>query len=162
MNQLIYRPFDMKLYELLLDTWGNNVLGKPDARALRGLIQLYRDRGVKAKQLPPETPKAESINNLQEQPNVDALEDKKFELESALRDAQGITRDIKYVDTHVEIVSRLGTLAEEHGITIDEYQETKVFEAKNKLESEIYELEEVFKDAIRDISNKIDELEYED
>ena len=33
---------------------------------------------------------------------------------------------------------------------------------KNALESAIYQLEEPFEDAIRDIKNKIDELEYED
>ena len=63
---------------------------------------------------------------------------------------------------HVDIVTKISTLAEKHGIEIDEYQERKVFEAKNKLESEIYELEEVFKEAIRNIDNKIDELGYED
>ena len=93
---------------------------------------------------------------------IDKLEDKKFDLESALRSARDITKDIKYADTHMKIILKLGNLAEEHGLAIDEYQEGKVFEAKNKLESEIYQLEEVFEDAIRDISNKIDELGYED
>ena len=36
----------------------------------------------------------------------------------------------------------------------------QVYQAKNKLESAIYQLEEDFEEAIRDISNKIDELEY--
>ena len=89
------------------------------------------------------------------------LEDKKFNLESALGQAREITRDIKRTDIHVEIVSKLGVLAEEHGLQLDEYQERAVFEAKNKLESEIYELESVFEDAIRDLSNKIDDIEYE-
>jgi hypothetical protein len=90
------------------------------------------------------------------------LEDKKSNLEFALGSARDITKNIKYVDTHVEIVSQLGTLAEEHGLELDDYDERAVFEAKNKLESAIYQLEEVFEDAIRDVSNKIDELEYED
>lgn len=90
------------------------------------------------------------------------LEDKKSDLEFAFNSARDITKNIKYVDTHVEIVSKLGTLAEEHGLELDDYDERAVFEAKNKLESAIYQLEEVFEDAIRDISNKIDELEYED
>jgi hypothetical protein len=92
---------------------------------------------------------------------IDKLEDKKFDLERALEDARSITKTIKYVDTHVEIVSKLGTLAEENGLQLDEYYERQVYSAKNKLESEIYELEEVFKDAIRDVTNKIDELEME-
>ena len=33
--------------------------------------------------------------------------------------------------------------------------------AKNRLESTIYELEEVFEDKLRDARNKLDELEYE-
>ena len=44
---------------------------------------------------------------------------------------------------------------------MDEYQEGKVFDAKSKLESSIYELEEVFQEAIRDVKNKIDEIELE-
>ena len=93
---------------------------------------------------------------------IDKLEDKKFDLERALDDARDITKTIKYADMHVDIVTKISTLAEKHGIEIDEYQERKVFEAKNKLESEIYELEEVFKEAIRNIDNKIDELGYDD
>lgn len=90
---------------------------------------------------------------------ISKLEDKKFDLESALGQAREITRDIKRTDIHVEIVSKLGTLAEEHGLQLDSYDENAVFQAKNKLESAIYQLEEVFEDAIRDVSNKIDELE---
>tara|TARA_Y100000389_G_scaffold200444_1_gene240872 strand:- start:2834 stop:3169 length:336 start_codon:yes stop_codon:yes gene_type:complete len=106
--------------------------------------------------------KFNEIKILQEnQKVIDKLEDKKFDLERALDNARDITKTIKYADMHIEIVSKLETLAEENGIEIDEYQERKVFEAKNKLESEIYELEEVFKDAIRDVTNKIDELEME-
>ena len=104
--------------------------------------------------------KFNEIKQLQEnQKLIDKLEDKKFDLESALGQAREITRDIKRTDIHVEIVSKLGTLAEEHGLEIDSYDEQQVFRAKNKLESAIYQLEEVFEDAIRDISNKIDELE---
>lgn len=107
--------------------------------------------------------KFNEIKKLQENQDViNKLEDKKFDLERALDEARSITKNIKYFDTHVSIVSELGTLAEKHGIEIDEYQERKVFEAKNKLESEIYELEEVFTDAIRALENKIDELGYED
>ena len=106
--------------------------------------------------------KFDEIKKLHENQNViNKLEDKKSNLESALSSARSITKNIKYVDTHVEIVSQLGTLAEENGLELDEYQERQFFDAKNKLESAIYELEEVFKDAIRHISNKIDELEEE-
>ena len=104
----------------------------------------------------------ESTQSLPESATVDQLENKLYELESALGRARETTRDIKYVDTHVEIVSKLGGIAEDVGLELDEYQERQVFEAKNKLESEIYQLEEVFEDAIRDLQNKIDELELED
>jgi len=92
---------------------------------------------------------------------IDKLEDKKSDLELALSSAREITKTIKYADMHVEIVSKLGTLAEENGLELDSYDENAVFQAKNKLESAIYQLEEVFEDAIRDVSNKIDELEME-
>ena len=88
------------------------------------------------------------------------LEDKKSDLESALDQARQKTKEIKYHDPHVEIISKLRSIAEEVGLELDEYQERQVYQAKNNLESAIYELEEVFKDAIRDISNKIDDVEY--
>jgi len=88
--------------------------------------------------------------------DLSPLEDKLFDLESALSEAREITRDIKRADTHMQILVELSSLAEKHGLELDEYQERKVFEAKNKLESEVYQLEEVFEDAIRDIKNKID------
>jgi hypothetical protein len=135
-------------------------------------IQSQLNKGVKPEHIKvefngkfinmPEFGITENINNLQEQPDIKALEDKLYKLEGALGMARETTRDIKYVDTHVEIVSKLGGIAEDVGIQLDEYQERKVYEAKNTLESEVYQLEEVFEDAIRDIQNKIDELEFED
>lgn len=104
------------------------------------------------------------LNNKKLQENkeeLSRLEDKKYDLESALDRARQITKTIKYVDTPTEIMSKLGTLAEEHGLELDSYDENKVLEAKRELESAIYQLEEVFKDAIRDLSNKIDDIEYE-
>jgi len=67
----------------------------------------------------------------------------------------------KKIQESKEKISKLGGIAEEVGLELDEYQERQVFDAKNKLESSIYELEEVFTDAIRNISNKIDDLEYD-
>lgn len=104
------------------------------------------------------------LNNKKLQENkeeLSRLEDKKYDLESALDRARQITKTIKYVDTPTEIMSKLGTLAEEHGLELDRYDENKVLEVKRELESAIYQLEEVFKDAIRDLSNKIDDIEYE-
>ena len=35
---------------------------------------------------------------------IDKLEDRKFDLESALRDARDITKSIKYADMHMDII----------------------------------------------------------
>jgi hypothetical protein len=94
--------------------------------------------------------------------DVAELEKKKYELEASLERAREITKDIKRDDTHIDILSKLGTLAEEVGLTLDDYQERVVLQLHNKLESEIYQLEEVFTDAIRDIDNQIEELTYVD
>ncbi len=94
--------------------------------------------------------------------DVAQLEDKKYELEASLERAREITKDIKRDDTHIDILSKLGTLAEQVGLTLDDYQERVVLQLHNKLESEIYQLEEVFTDAIRDIDNQIEELTYVD
>ena len=93
--------------------------------------------------------------------NVEQMENRLYELESALGQAREITRDIKRDDTHINILSKLGVLAEEVGLKLDEYQESRVLQIHNQLESEIYELEEVFEDAINDIKNQI-EFEYDE
>lgn len=88
-------------------------------------------------------------------------EDKLIDLQSALTQARSITKGIKYVDEHINILARLGTLADEHGIELDKYDSDAVLTAKNNLESACYELEGVFEDAIRDAQNQID-LEQEE
>ena len=60
---------------------------------------------------------------------------------------------------HMEIVNAVSNIAEDNGIEMDEYNINQVYQAKNKLESAIYQLEEDFEEAIRNISNKIEELE---
>ena len=58
--------------------------------------------------------KFNEIKILQEnQKVIDKLEDKKFDLERALDNARDITKTIKYADMHIEIVSKLETLAED-------------------------------------------------
>ena len=52
--------------------------------------------------------------------------------------ARDITRDIKYVDTHIEILLKLDRVAEDVGLELDKYDESKVLELKNELESAIY------------------------
>jgi len=91
------------------------------------------------------------------------MEDQLFELKFALTQARNITKKIKYANTHMEVISEMGTLAEKFGLASElEYQEKAVFQAAHRLESACYELEEPFEDAIRDLTNKIDELDLED
>ena len=87
---------------------------------------------------------------------ISKLEDKKSSLEIALSNARAETKNIKYADMHMEIVNAVSNIAEENGIKIDEYNINQVFRAKNKLESAIYQLEEDFEEAIRDMQNAID------
>lgn len=94
--------------------------------------------------------------------NREKLEQRLSQLESALGMARDTTKNIKYVDTHIEILSKLGGIAEDVGLELDKYDESKVLELKNALESAIYQLEEPFEDAIRNIQNQIDELDYEE
>ena len=75
---------------------------------------------------------------------------KLWELESALTESQGITRDAKYIDT-LDIQSKLANLAEQHGLA-EEMDEAldNVRVQLNKLQSAIFECEEVFNDAVRE------------
>jgi hypothetical protein len=90
------------------------------------------------------------------------LENKMYDLEAGLREARSITKNIKYADMHMEIITKLSSLAEKLGIKLDEYNERQVYEAMNNLESAVYELEEPFEDAIRDVRNKLDDIQYAD
>ena len=96
----------------------------------------------------------------EQEESIEAVQQEVDKLELALSSARDITKGIKYEDTTMNIVSQMSRLAEDNGIEMDEYNINQVYQAKNKLESAIYQLEEDFEDAIRDISNKIDELEY--
>lgn len=96
------------------------------------------------------------LNDIILKEDLSALEDKLYDLQSALESARKETKNIKYADMHMEIISSLSNIAEQHGLELDEYNVNQVYRAKNNLESAIYELEEVFEDAIRNIQNKID------
>jgi hypothetical protein len=88
--------------------------------------------------------------------NVEQMEDKLWDLKSALESARAETKNIKYADMHMDIINKVSNIAEENGIKIEEYNINQVYKAKNKLESAIYQLEEDFEDAIRDMQNAID------
>jgi hypothetical protein len=96
------------------------------------------------------------LNDIILKEDLGPLEDKLYDLQGALESARKETKNIKYADMHMEIISSLSNIAEQHGLELDEYNVNQVYRAKNNLESAIYELEEVFQDAIRDIQNKID------
>ena len=56
------KPFDSKIYELLIDTYMNKVFSSPmDNKILDYIIKIYQKRGEKAKQLPP-TVKNEEVD----------------------------------------------------------------------------------------------------
>ena len=82
-------------------------------------------------------------------------------LEFAQSEARDITKAIKYENTTSEIMIGLSGLAEKLGIDEREldYYESRVRDARNQLESAVYEMEEVFADKYSDVRNKIDNLE---
>lgn len=103
--------------------------------------------------------KFNEIQNLQEnQAQIKQLQDREDALTSALGQAKEINKTMKRDDTHINILSQLGGLAEDVGLELDRYQESQVLQLHNQLESACYELEEVFEDALRDVRNRLEEL----
>jgi len=133
-----------------------------DAPVSRGYIGLGSMAPYKSKNKKKKKKKASFKFGQGIYENIQQMENRLSQLEVALGQAREITRDIKRDDTHINILSKLGVLAEEVGLELDNYQESRVLQVHNQLESEIYELEEVFLDAIRNIKNQIDELEYDE
>ena len=82
-------------------------------------------------------------------------------LEFGPSEARDITKQIKYADVHMTIISELNTLADKLGIDEKEldYYERQIFDAKNRLESACYEMEEIFQDKYKEVAYKIEELE---
>jgi len=73
---------------------------------------------------------------------------KLFDLECALTESRGITKDAKYIDL-MEITSRLSGLADHHGLLedMDDYLDNVTMHL-NKLQSAIFQCDEVFEFAI--------------
>tara|TARA_R100001509_G_scaffold86764_1_gene49412 strand:+ start:416 stop:673 length:258 start_codon:yes stop_codon:yes gene_type:complete len=73
-----------------------------------------------------------------------------FDLECALTESQGITKQAKYIDL-MEITSKLSGLADHHGL-LEEMEEAldNVREHMNKLQSAIFQCDEVFENAVRE------------
>jgi len=97
---------------------------------------------------------------LSETPEDEALLDK---AESAFVQVRATTKDIKYDDTAIEILSKVGSIVDDLDVKEVkdeiEYLERALFDAKNNLESAVYELEAPFEDLIRTLKNKIDDEE---
>lgn len=83
------------------------------------------------------------------------------ELAVALKQAQQITRGVKYDDTVNGIISEIQTLASKLGMDPKsvKYAIQDVLEAKNNLESAVYGLDELFKDAWQEEKWKNDDEE---
>ena len=94
---------------------------------------------------------------------LEKLEQSADKMESALSNARAATKDIKYLNLPSEITIKLSNIAEEVGIDEKEldYYADKVREAQRRLESAVYEMEEVFEDRVRDLNNAVDDLQYE-
>jgi hypothetical protein len=82
-------------------------------------------------------------------------------LEIALQQARQITKMIKYDDTVTDIVVKIQALAEKFNIDATDirYAIDDVYEAKQKLESVVYGLDEIFEDALRNAKYAADDEE---
>lgn len=97
-----------------------------------------------------------------QKPKNEAQGDTLLDPEYALPQARRITKAIKYDDTVGEIITQIQMLAERtEGVDMKslEYAMDDVREAKHKLESVVYGLDEVFEEAARNAQYKRDEEE---
>lgn len=87
--------------------------------------------------------------------------DTKLPMDEAYRQARQITKQIKYDQTVSEIITSIQMLAEKAGIPEKElqYAEDEVYEAARALESAVYGLDEVFKEALERQRYDDEELE---
>ena len=106
-------------------------------------------------------PLEEEATKQQIKQEIEKLQPIADKLEFAKSEARDITKVIKYENTVSEIMVGLSGLADKLGIDEKEldYYERQVYEAKNKLESAVYEMEEVFEDKYKEVAYKIEELE---
>jgi len=80
-------------------------------------------------------------------------------LELGLNQARNITKAIKYDHTVIEILSEFRALVEKYQLDTKKlnYLVRDVYEAQSALNSAVYSLEEIFKDAITDLELKADQ-----
>jgi len=87
---------------------------------------------------------------------IDKLENKKIKLQDLVGDVFEITRKIKYLDL-MNIDIDVQGIAEDNNINI-KYEMKDVRQALNNLEQAIYNLNQPFEDELKNIENKIDEI----
>lgn len=87
---------------------------------------------------------------------IDKLENKKIKLQDLVGDVFEITRKIKYLDL-MNIDIDVQGIAEDNNINI-KYEMRDVRQALNNLEQAIYNLNQPFEDELKNIENKIDEI----
>ena len=92
------------------------------------------------------------------------IQDREWELDLATSRARDITKQIKYDDTPINIISEIRILAEDVGIPEEDqkYLINDVYKAQSRLESAVYSLEEMFEDVWSNVRYEIEELEEEE
>ena len=137
-----------------------------DDELLRSLAKIISKRADPRSHNRPDArwelePISEDATPEQIQAEIQRLQPIADKLEFAQSEARDITKAIKYEQTTSDILVQLSGLADKLGIEEKEldYYERQVYDAKSRLESAIYEMEEVFEDKYRDVANKIEELE---
>ena len=106
-------------------------------------------------------PIEENASKEQIEAKIKQLQPMADKLEFGKSEARDITKAIKYSNDVTDIMVQLSTLADKLGIDEKEldYYERQVYEAKNRLESAVYEMEEVFQDKYKEVAYKIEELD---
>lgn len=89
------------------------------------------------------------------------LSQEKEQLEAAVNKAREITKTIKYERPSMDIIVQLRAVAEQVKINPREFQyhENLVIEAQSELESAVFELDDVFVELYKTISNQLEELQ---
>lgn len=124
-----------------------------------------KKKGLSENQVPPVAPQQQEVRDERVIQQEIKVQTKILEkVQYAYNKAKEITKEIKYDDTASSIISRIRQLAQTD-IGIEEndlhFAEEDVFNAIRALEAAVYSLDEVFKDAVRNAQNRVDDLEGE-
>lgn len=105
--------------------------------------------------------KENTFSEKETQKNIAILNKQLENIKYAHKQAQKITREIKYDDVPSSIITRIRELAKSVNVNQSELEsaEDYVFEAIRNLESSIYRLNDVFGELARDVEMQVDELQ---